>query len=231
MKSEKRREKKPALKMSSNDLRDKLDGINATGRMDSVYPEALSRHHRGVVGQPQVVEHSPQNYKRKTKKNMDRRGRFRTQPVTFTEIKEVDEDNAEIGLDGKALKMGNRKTETENRLETGGGATGGSSDESENCVVAQTNRPPNNRRRGKCHSEMDIRKSFEDFSRNFCLKRCGSGPSLAADKFNNNSVIDEVNDEVDDQVGSLIVHSGSGKLASRTPLEFRKGFPARSTIL
>ena len=35
--------------MSSNDVRDKLDGINSTSRMDSVYPEALSRHHRGVV--------------------------------------------------------------------------------------------------------------------------------------------------------------------------------------
>ena len=35
--------------MSSNDIRDKLDGINSTSRMDSVYPEALSRHHRGVV--------------------------------------------------------------------------------------------------------------------------------------------------------------------------------------
>ena len=35
--------------MSSNDVRAKLDGINSTSRMDSVYPEALSRHHRGVV--------------------------------------------------------------------------------------------------------------------------------------------------------------------------------------
>ena len=63
--------------MSNHDIRDKLDGINPSSRMDSVYPEAMSRLHPT----------NPQNYKRKVKKTMDRRGRFRTQPVTFMEIK------------------------------------------------------------------------------------------------------------------------------------------------
>ena len=100
--------------MSNHDLRDKLDGIHSTKAMDTVYPEAMSRLHRGIgvsvminarlsishiffsfkcayiiykFQQPAVIEHNPQNYKRKVKKNMDRRGRFRTQPVTFMEIK------------------------------------------------------------------------------------------------------------------------------------------------
>ena len=34
--------------MSTHDLRDKLDGINPTNRMDSMYPEAMSRLHRGI---------------------------------------------------------------------------------------------------------------------------------------------------------------------------------------
>jgi len=46
--------------------------------MDSMYPEAMSR-----------LNSNPQNYKRKVKKTMDRRGRFRTQPVTFMEIKVI----------------------------------------------------------------------------------------------------------------------------------------------
>ena len=33
-----------------------------------------------------MVENNLQNFKRKSKKNMDRKGRFRTQPITFMEI-------------------------------------------------------------------------------------------------------------------------------------------------
>lgn len=83
--------------MSTHDLRDRLDGLQNFTRMEAKYPEAMSRLHRGV-GQTTVLEHNPQAYKRKVKKNMDRRGRFRTQPVTFMEIKEVDEDNPDPNL-------------------------------------------------------------------------------------------------------------------------------------
>merc|ERR1712203_538595 len=86
-------------RMSTHDLLDKLDGIQAVNRMDeiTVYPESVSRLHRGLggVNNKIVIETSPQIHKRKVKKNMDRRGRFRTQPITFTEIKEVDEDQGD----------------------------------------------------------------------------------------------------------------------------------------
>ncbi|XP_063240234.1 uncharacterized protein LOC134541024 isoform X2 [Bacillus rossius redtenbacheri] len=51
--------------------------------MDAVYPEPLSRLHRRTVRKP--VRHGA------------RAERYRTQPVTFAEIKEVDEENIEDG--------------------------------------------------------------------------------------------------------------------------------------
>jgi len=86
--------------MSSSDLRDKLDGISPVNKMEAVYPEALSRHNRSNLAQlsNNVIECSPHMYKRTVKKKIDRKGRFRTQPVTFMEIKEVDEDKVEDTL-------------------------------------------------------------------------------------------------------------------------------------
>ncbi|KAF5301458.1 hypothetical protein FQA39_LY02187 [Lamprigera yunnana] len=47
--------------------------------MDTVYPEPMSRLHRRVV----------------PKRRPGSSSRYRTQPVTFSEIQEVDEDNVE----------------------------------------------------------------------------------------------------------------------------------------
>ncbi|XP_023330582.1 uncharacterized protein LOC111702987 [Eurytemora carolleeae] len=82
--------------MSSSDLRDKLDGLGSTGKMAAIYPEPLSRHNRCMAQlSSNVIECNPHMYKRTVKKKMNRNGRFRTQPVTFMEIKEVDEDKGE----------------------------------------------------------------------------------------------------------------------------------------
>jgi len=88
-----------SVEMSSSDLRDKLDGLGSTGKMAAIYPEALSRHNRCMTQlSGNVIECNPHMYKRTVKKKIDRKGRFRTQPITFTEIKEVDEDKGEDSL-------------------------------------------------------------------------------------------------------------------------------------
>lgn len=64
--------------------------------MDAVYPEPLSRLH-------------PQVYRRAVRKNVRRNagsGRYRTQPVTFAEIKEVDEDSLDDGAGGATTAGG-----------------------------------------------------------------------------------------------------------------------------
>lgn len=158
-------------------------------------------------------------------------------------LQEVDEGNTECG-------MGTRLVDP--------GATGSiSDDESDTSLLTPATTAASTahartaplRRRGqrghKCHSEVDIRKSFEEFSRSFCgtsaLKRTGSGPSLAVHDVTNNNVVAEdeaeVADEVDDQVGSLIVGGVGGKLMGgrSQPLpmvELRKaGLSLRSSIL
>jgi len=110
--------------MSSSDLRDRMDGLEANIRTETntttTYPESLSRHSRTLEGTGREVAYpeslsrynrslglannqidcSPHMYKRTVKKKVDRRGRFRTQPVTFSEIKEVDEEKLENPLTG-----------------------------------------------------------------------------------------------------------------------------------
>ena len=70
----------------------KLDGLDLVSKMDAVYPTQLS-----------ILDSNPNVYKRQIKKKMDRKGRFRTQPVTFTEIKEqsCNEDSSKILGNGR----------------------------------------------------------------------------------------------------------------------------------
>jgi len=95
--------------MSSSDLRDRMDGLeweNPGSKMDAVYPgssTSLPFHPRfttGVQLNNPKLDCSPHMYKRTVKKKVDRKGRGRTQPVTFDEIQELDEDKIEDPLHG-----------------------------------------------------------------------------------------------------------------------------------
>merc|ERR1712012_587694 len=79
-------------------LKDQMDGLEKVAKMEAVFPSAMS-----------MLDNNQNMYKRQSKKKMDRKSRFRTQPVTFTEITEVDEEMVEDNL------MKTDKTKMKNR--------------------------------------------------------------------------------------------------------------------
>ena len=155
-------------------------------------------------------------------------------------LQEVDEDNTECGMGTRLAAVSDDEGESLLTTTSPAGTTGSGRP----CSTSSSVRRKGGR--GKCHSEVDIRKSFEEFSKTFCgLKRTESLHDTSSMN-NNNNVKEEEEveeaDEVEDQVGSLIVTGGvtvgaaGGKLmgsSSRaTPMvEFRNAAGLRSSIL
>lgn len=76
------------------------DSAKVRKDMDTTYPEPLSVLRKYALG----PEHQQSFFKRQKKKDVRRGTRFRTQPVTFDEIKEVDEETGEdVELPGAEL--------------------------------------------------------------------------------------------------------------------------------
>jgi len=189
--------------MSTPDLRDKLDGLQNLNRIDANYPENISRHHRNISNKI-VIETCPQNFKRKVKKNMNRNGRFRTQPITFMEIKEVDEEPGppSTGNEQQQRKsdeaLSSAATSQENLLSSCNPNPGG---------ISSWN-PGMNRLRSK--SELDL-KDFKDFKarplsfhHNYHQRRSLTPNSISSQI---NLAIDDdeevPEDEVEDTLGNL----------------------------
>ena len=89
---------------SINKMKAQLDGLDVINKMDTTYPTSMS-----------ILDPSSAMNKRQTKKKIDRRGRFRTQPVTFTEIKEVDEEMTEDNLTKPEAEVQNCQNIVERR--------------------------------------------------------------------------------------------------------------------
>ena len=156
-------------------------------------------------------------------------------------LQEVDDDNTECGMGTRLAAVSDDEGESLLTTTSPAGTTGSGRP----CSTSSSVRRKGGR--GKCHSEVDIRKSFEEFSKTFCgLKRTESLHDTSSMNNNNNNVKEEEEveeaDEVEDQVGSLIVTGGvtvgaaGGKLmgsSSRaTPMvEFRNAAGLRSSIL
>lgn len=120
-----------------------------------------------------LIEKSPQSYKRKVKKNMDRRNRFRTQPVTFMEIKEVDEDCPEMNSIGQQ-SLGVSSTDNNDPAHNSSSSSHAHTNESAGsglnlAVIAESHRE-------MTRSQTDLKRQFEEFSRNLSFRRTRGVP-------------------------------------------------------